>query len=181
MIQEQVRAEAAVHGIDLCAAPSTDLVKANLDDPFVQMSVVQHDLHYAKPLALHVRADGAVGNPMIARELFKSMQGDSHLGPNPVVTDSAVSFTVFLTAEPCVATKPAAPLATKPAPNPCPSGQSAYTVFVSSFSGPKATYCLDTCNGVVDETGRCCAKKDITGGRWCSSGSYTTSKRHSRL
>lgn len=171
-IREQVLIDAKVEGVDLCASPPASLVRTSLEDPFVQMSVVTHDLRYAKPLALQVRADHAGGNVKVARQVFESMKGDSHIGPNPVITNSAVSFTVLLIAEPC--TQPKQPASQ------CPPGQTAYTLFVSSFSGPKATYCLDTCNDVVDEVGRCCAQKDMTGGRWCS-GSYTESKRHSQV
>jgi len=198
-VKKEVIGHGIARNINLCNDPQNMPIPDLSSAVGVDLKVVTQDLHYAKPLAILIKS----GDVDIAKNLYQHYKGSSVIGPNPIVTATAVSFTIQLVQAPCkqqtsnnkqpsthirhtFQNKPPIRHTFQNKPpttnnNQCPNGQTAYTIFDSGFHGSKSAYCLDTCKGEVDVVGRCCAKSDMGSTQACRSGSYTESQRHSQI
>ena len=106
-LRESAVIAADEQGIDLCRSPDVSILPDSKPvSPYAELSIEEVELHYARPLGLHFKADVHLEgghNTDITREAYRILNKSHRVAPGAVVTDSVVSCTALLVNRPCAA------------------------------------------------------------------------------
>jgi prepilin-type N-terminal cleavage/methylation domain-containing protein len=107
-LREETVANITGASLDPCGDPPLSLAPTDgLYIDYAEMAIVKADLHFAKPLGLHIKADIATEgehNTRIVREAHDLLNRSNRVAPGAVITGSVVSFTALLVNTPCLPT-----------------------------------------------------------------------------